>query len=373
MKKQSAIFYLFLLFVVLSCTSTNKQVENNTDSLQKVKNIPISITTKRDFSHIDTMTISPEFVEKLPIIHAEKWLSKKQFQGNFSVDSAMHLIFEKNYFHLPCDDFGNESETEILDVAVWKSQNFTLKTFHNSWSGDYDSFPNSSNKINETRANGDTIFSLNGKNYAIISTSTFTCEFPDFMRTGRFQQAFLGIALFEQKNEEKTNTKNTNENNIWEFQFYNPAIGAYGSYSTASKPKIYQIGKNQLGVIVTSANGGAGGSFYGNLFVHSLDKKSSLLFLEDFFSRMYDGKSEWGTVIKFENTNNQEFADLVLTTEGHFLKASFVEAEEDINQMNLPKILQEKIKTTDDFDFKLQRTYVYKNKQYVLANEVLVK
>lgn len=372
MKKQSAIFYLFLLLVVLSCTSKNKQVENNidslqnkTDSLQKVKNNPTSIATKRDFSHIDTMTISPEFVEKLPIIHAEKWLSKKQFKGNFSVDSAMHLIFEKNYFHLPCDDFGNESDTEILDVAIWKSQNFTLKTFRNDWLEDYVNFPDSSNKINDTRANGDTIFELNGKNYAIISTSTLTCQFPSFERFGRLNPAFLGIALFEKKDNA--------QNSFWEFQFYNPAIGAYGSFSTAPKPKIYQIGKNQLGVIVTSANGGAGGPFYGNLFIHSLDKKSSLLFSEDFFSRMYGEKSSWKTTIDFKNIANQEFADLVLTTEGHFLKESFTEIDEDINQMNFPKILQEKINTTDDFDFKLQRTYVYKNKQYVLANEVLIK
>ncbi len=378
MKNKPKIYYLFFLFIMLSCTNNNKQPkdnpQNNIGSLEKTKNIPDSITTKRDFSHIDTMTVSPEFVEKLPIINAEKWLIKKQFKGNFSVDSAMHLIFEKNYFHLHFDAYGNESDTEILDVAMWKSQNFKLKTFFNSWNDYYDSFPNTRSKINETRANGDTIFELNGKNYAIISTSTLTCEFPDFMRTGRFQKAFLGIALFEQKKQESNNTKNFTQNDIWEFQFYNPAIGTYGSYSTAPKPKIYQIGKNQLGIIVTSANGGAGGPFYGDLFIHLLDKKSPLLFSEDFISRScYDEKSSWGTVIKFENTNNQEFADLVLITEGHFLKASFTEIDEDINQMNFPKILQEKVKIADDFDFKLQRTYIYKNKQYALKNEIFIK
>jgi hypothetical protein len=115
------------------------------------------------------MEVSPDFVERLPTIDAQNWLHKRQFKGSFSVDSAMHLIFEKNYFHFPFDDSGYESETEVLDVAVWKSQNFPLKTFYNDWVGDYDSFPNPSYKVNDTRVNGDTIFELNGKNYATIS------------------------------------------------------------------------------------------------------------------------------------------------------------------------------------------------------------
>jgi hypothetical protein len=200
-----------------------------------------------------------------------------------------------------------------------------------------------------------------------------TPQFPSFNnRVGRFSPAFLGIALFEQKKETKNNIPSISHSDIWEFQFYNPAIGAYGSYSTAPKPKIYQIGKNKLGVIVTDANGGAGGPFYGDLFIHSLDKKSSLLFSEHFFNRKYGEKSSWYTTINFENTGNQEFADLVLTTEGHFLKESFTEIDEDINQVNFPKTLQKKIKTEDNFDFKVKRTYRYQKGKYQLINEVLM-
>jgi hypothetical protein len=294
----------------------------------------------------------------MPSINAAKWNDKSKFLGEFSVDSAMRQIFGIHFYQLPMDSYGNESDTEVLPVGVWKIDKYTQKIFKNNWLGEYDTFPNKTNNIHTTNAIYDTIITKNNKKLAVMATSTQATQYvPEFTHTGRFLGAFLGIAVFEQKNE------------AWELQFYNPAIGYYGSFSVAPAPKIYEIGLDKLGAIIEYVNGGAGGPFYSDLYVHILNKESPLIFEEHFMDRIHDEKSSWATVVSFENSEKQDFADIILTTKGHFLKQSFIENEEDLNQVNLPKTLQKKIENQDDFDFTLRRTYRYEKGNYKMIEE----
>lgn len=358
MKNFLILFLSFTVFFTACDVKNNKQLADNQTSIDTITKID---TLKKSSVIIeDTTTFSPDFMEKMPSINADKWNEKRKFVGEFSVDSAMQNIFGTHFYHLPMDNYGNESDTEILPVAVWKIGSYTQKIFKNNWLGEYDTFPSKTNNIHTTNVIYDTLIIVNNIKFAVITTSTLATQYlPEFTHTGRFAGAFLGIALFEQKNE------------AWELQFYNPAIGYYGSFSVAPTPKIYEIGQNKLGVIVEYANGGAGGPFYSDLYIHTVNKESPLIFEEHFMDRIHDEKSSWATIVSFENVGKQDFADIILTTKGHFLKQSFVEDGEELNleDSNLPKSLQEKIKKQDDFDFVLKRTYQYGKGGYKMNKE----
>ena len=353
--------YLILFCFTLTCCFPKKTTTQQTESYvtHSVKGSEDRLKKVNITFPIDS--ISPHFVAQLPMLNVKKWHQKKQFQGKFSIDSVMQLIFGNNYLQLACDDFGNASTTEILNVALWKAKNANEKRFTNYWVEGYVAFPDTTNEMNETRVNGDTLISLSNKNYAIVSTSTIANKFPDFMRVGRFSAAFLGIALLEQKGD------------TWELQFYNPAIGYYGSFSTAPKPQIHLIGQDNLAVVVEYANGGAGGPFYRDLFIHLLTKDAPLVFSETCVGRYYDGKCEWQTQVSFDNNKQERYSDLVLISNGHIWKESFKMIDEDISRMNLSKLLQNKMEKQDDFDFNLQRKYHFQGKKYKLTKEILVE
>jgi hypothetical protein len=310
-------------------------------------------------------SLSASFLAKLPLLDSKIWQSKARFTGSFHQDSAMQVIFGKNCFRFACDYFGNEDDTKTLFMGIWKTENYPAKTFASLWEENQDTFPNPRNKINDTRANGDSIFEIGTKKYAILSTSTLSSSFPEFSRTGRFQAAFLGIALFEQKNIDNIL--------FWELQFYTPAIGLYGSYSTAPSPTYYLFGKKEIVLAIQQSNGGAGGPFYSQVYLHKLSNTSPLLLEEHFIARFYeqDGKGEWKTELSFAEMTDQEFPNLVLTTKGNFSKNSFTKSEENIETIGFPKSLEEKIKQQDDFDFTLIRTYQIQDNKYSLVGEVL--
>ena len=198
MKTLYFIFLFILIQGIVACNShTTSQKTHQQDTIKSSTPVFDTITKKKVNYYVDTVEISPTFVEQLSHLDAKKWIQHAYFQGDFSVDSAMYLIFGKYYLHL--EDSYNDDE--VIDVAIWKLKNYPIKTYEGDWTGEYCIFPDTLAKINETHILGDTIVQVSNKKYAIISTSTLACTFPSLDGgTGRFTRAFLGIAMFEQKN-----------------------------------------------------------------------------------------------------------------------------------------------------------------------------
>jgi hypothetical protein len=337
--KVISLNFIFKLLLLFSCQS------NSPDNQETTK--PVNITFSAASNMILSDTITKHFLP--PSIDYQDFEEKTiSISLSFTPEQVMKTIFGKNYFYVLNDP-------DTIKTALWKNQNFPLKSIPNTYSEEKFFFPDSSLTY-DTRYLKDTIWANSeGKKYALISFSTSPIEYADLALVGRFSCAFLGVALFEQKADS--------------FQLIdkNLGIGCYGAYSHAPLPSLVKIGAKKYALLIEQVNGGAGGPYYGVMFLHSLDKRNQLLFSESLTSRTMGVGSSWHSKIVFDSLSNKEMYDFKLITKGELMRDSFENIGESID--GLPLLLRNLMKKKDLTSFTWIREYTFKNGSYATAAE----
>ncbi|MDX6181472.1 hypothetical protein SGQ44_06975 [Flavobacterium sp. Fl-77] len=182
----------------------------------------------------------------------------------------------------------------------------------------------------------------------------------DGLQTGRFSGGLIGLAKF---------AKNAN---IWEMRSFQPAIAAFGAFSQAPKPKLVEIGQDQYAFILVHSNGGAGGAYFGYLYlIVGFDGKYQPLMEVPNFTLSNSSSSEWSSSYKVVTDNNKKFfRDFVITTTGSYRKAK---GTEDDYEVDMPVEVSAMAKTKKQFNFVIEKRLSFNGKWYNITGKPVVK
>ncbi|KUJ62343.1 hypothetical protein AR687_07730 [Flavobacteriaceae bacterium CRH] len=182
----------------------------------------------------------------------------------------------------------------------------------------------------------------------------------DGLQTSRFTGGLLGVAKFA-KND-----------NTWEMKSFQPAIQAFGSFAQSPVPKLVQIGEDQYALTLVHANGGGGAPYSGNLYLLvGFDGKYQPLMEVNYYTLFNSSSSEWSSSYTVVNDNNKKFfRDFVITTTGSYKKAK---GTEDDYEVDLPSEIAGMAKTKKQFNFVIERHFLFKGKRYTIVGKPVVK
>jgi hypothetical protein len=179
-----------------------------------------------------------------------------------------------------------------------------------------------------------------GKQYKVMSFNHSEYD-ADGIQAGRFSGGLVGMATFMRVD------------SGWQMQAFQPAIGAYGSFSQAPKPQPLLIGNDQYAFLIGHVNGGAGGPFWQDTYLLALVDGSFRQLLAAYGTGRtagFEGKSSWTYTCSVIPGQKQAFRDIAIVCKGHFA-APDPEA--------LPQELKGKIKAGQQGNFTIRHVYVY--------------
>ena len=181
---------------------------------------------------------------------------------------------------------------------------------------------------------------------------------PDGMQTGRFTGGLLGLARF------------TRIDSGWTLQVFQPAIGAYGSFSAAPTPHPLLIGDHQYAYMIIHVNGGPGGPFRQDnyLIAEVADSFKQVLFAYN-CGREQGGDSicKWTCSYRVLPGEKRLFKDIEFVRKGRYYAA---------DKDGLPEELKGKVKGEEQGDFTITQVFSYSNKNGYLERgpaRVLIK
>lgn len=188
-----------------------------------------------------------------------------------------------------------------------------------------------------------------GTQYKMLSFNHSAYD-EDGMMVSRFTGGLLGLAKFVLSGD------------VWVLKFFQPAIGAYGAFSSCPTPKPLMIGHDQYAFMIKSSNGGAGGPFDASLsLIAGANGAYQEVMALGCVERTEVGKKEkmssWESTYKVDG-GKRFFRDIILTMEGVY-RSTDTEA--------LPEEILPLIKGRKKGTFRVERRYVYKaGKGYLL-------
>lgn len=179
-----------------------------------------------------------------------------------------------------------------------------------------------------------------GGRYKMLAFSHSTYDVDGF-RTGRFSGGMLGLAKF------------TKTDSGWLMRSFQPAIGAYGAFSSCPAPGALLIGEDQYAFLVRHNNGPGGGPFQVSYFlIAGANGKYSQVMTAYSTDRTNTEQDEsiWESKLSVPVSTKKYFRDIVITTSGRY----FANKEEDV----LPE-LAEKIEGIRSCNFRFTKRFVY--------------
>lgn len=141
---------------------------------------------------------------------------------------------------------------------------------------------------------------------------------------------------------------------VWSLKYFQPAVGAYGAFSQCPAPELILIGHDQYAFMIKSLNGGAGGPFYGNLFLIAGADGSYKEVLSAYGVEKTEGEensSAWTFTYNAPVSNKRFFRDIIVTIKGTYNAEDFEE---------LPDEVKPHAKSNKKGKFTLAKRYVYK-------------
>jgi hypothetical protein len=271
----------------------------------------------------------------------------------FSVDVALRKLYPGNYYKLWTDKMPDSCVFE-----AWSCRACTKQVFH-GWADDDSNgvvFP--LNDSNETQIR-DTLLYINEKGQRSILMSFSTTLFePDLMGIGRFEGAFMGLALF------------TEENNQWNLKAFNPAIGYYGMFQDLPHMSLFKFSKENVGCYIGRMQQGGGGPDYIDAFVFAISGNTFKVVLEQgMVARGNRARDCWDTYMTVDSTQmTKPFPDLTLVTKGDYLKSGFEADDGEDTSVTLGEI-KNIIKHKDNFDFTITSHYTFVGDSYKFVSE----
>ncbi|MBN9297013.1 MAG: hypothetical protein J0I41_08370 [Filimonas sp.] len=200
--------------------------------------------------------------------------------------------------------------------------------------------------INYTDAKGNR-FKLVAFNHSVYD--------EDGLQTSRFSGGLVGVAKFSKFP------------GGWEMKSFEPAIAAYGAFSSAPSLKPLQIGEDQYAFTLLHYNGGGGGPAYGTLYmIGGYDGRYRQLLDAYQYGLINNGDNgtHWSGTVSVKDVSKQFFRDISVTIKGTYVAPA---AGED---NPIPSELKNMIAGRKKFDFTIERTYVHKgSKGYVQSGE----
>jgi len=183
-----------------------------------------------------------------------------------------------------------------------------------------------------------------GKRYKIMSFNHSAYDL-DGIQSGRFSGGLLGMAKF------------IRIDSGWQLQIFQPAIGAYGSFSQAPAPTPILIGDRQYAYMIDHVNGGPGGPFWQDNFLIAEVRGSYRQILSvvgTSRTASTDGRSSWKCTYAVVPGEKHSFQDIVFVIKGHYWGA---------DPEGLPAELNGKVKGNELGSFTITHTFSYSDKK----------
>lgn len=167
---------------------------------------------------------------------------------------------------------------------------------------------------------------------------------PDGAMTSRFTGGLLGMAKFA-----RTAAG-------WKLRIFQPAIAAYGAFSSCPSPKPLLIGQDQYGFIIRHFNGPGGGPFYASYYlIAGAGGSYQQMMATEWVEKSANGdpeSSSWSAKYQVLPGTKKYFRDILITIDGIY-KASDLD--------DLPPVVKAKlVKGKKLGKFQVVQLYRYK-------------
>lgn len=256
------------------------------------------------------------------------------------VQEALRVLYPGSYYQMPDPN----SAKDTFKLVEWACPGCPAKLLNGWIVGEKVRFPLADD--NQTRWKDSVHFvDDSGRQNVFLSFSTTANqEGEDFIPSGRFTCAFMGLAWFKLVGDK------------WMLQAFSPGVGCYGAFQTLPDIQVIQLGKNNYGCMLVNSNGGAGGPYMGDLHVFApVQKQFKEVLQVDNVECMNAGRSSWGfTIHTIDRSSN--FSALQVNIEGNCRK-------EDFDVWATPRMVPPQIKpllsTQDEVSFKITCGYKY--------------
>lgn len=184
----------------------------------------------------------------------------------------------------------------------------------------------------------------------------------DGAQTGRFSGGLVGVAKFAKN--DKT----------WQMRSFQPAIAAFGAFSSAPSPKLVEIGGDQYAFTIEHTNGGGGGPYSGYLYLIVGFNGTYQPLMELSYYSLFnngEGSSKWSSSYKvIKDDKKKFFRDFAITTTGFYKKAK---GTEDDFEVDLPPEIAAMAKTKKQFNFVIEKKVSFTGKWYNVVGKPTVK
>lgn len=262
------------------------------------------------------------------------------FEAPLLMREVLQALYPGDYYDIP----DRKSVKDTFRLVEWNCPGCPAKLLSGWIVGEKLRFPLVDD--NQTRWKDSVYFTDDSghRNVFISFSTTANQEREDFIPSGRFACAFMGLAWLKMREDK------------WVLQAFSPGVGCYGAFQTLPEIKVVQLGKGNYGCMLANTNGGAGGPYMGDLHVFAPIKKqfSTVLTVEN-VRCMNAGVSKWDFNIRAIDMNSH-FSDMRLDIKGSYRKADF---EVWATPRATPQEIKASLATRDSMEFTITRTYRY--------------
>lgn len=256
------------------------------------------------------------------------------------MQEALQVLYPGSLYHIPDPN----SVRDTFHLVEWSCPGCPAKLLNGWIVGEKLRFPLADD--NQTRWKDSVYFTDDSgrQNVFLSFSTTANQEGEDFIPSGRFSCAFMGLAWFQLVGDK------------WHLKAFSPGVGCYGAFQTLPKIEVIQLGMGTYGCMLTNTNGGAGGPYFGDLHVFAPIKKQFRTVLTvDNVVCVNAGRSTWSFKLQ-PIALRSTFSVMQLDISGVYRKADF-------DVITMPRAMPVEIKPTlttkDSVSFRIGRTYKY--------------
>jgi len=259
---------------------------------------------------------------------------KLEIPGAFDGLAALKKLFPGKYYDLSHDQYKDQ-------LINWECKTCKTAQYIDSNEGEPYNFPFAAG-VATRLINVMSYKDSAGAQYKMVAFNHSEFD-PDGAQTSRFTGGTIGFAKFALKGD------------LWTLTFFQPAIGAYGAFSNCPAPVPVLIGHDQYAFMIKYFNGGAGGPFYGSLYLLAgANGAYREIFAFPGAAKTAAPESEelasWECTYEAPESDKRFFRDIIVTIKGIYTGND----KEDLPEEVRPYVKAKKGK------FTLVKRYVYK-------------
>ena len=342
-----------LVFITTCLLISCKQKATHTNNAHTTKSKVEADKPKQNATPVlndEDALIYEEYFVKVPVSNFDPF---KKPQTTISDPAKIEKILEQLFPGKLCSQ---NITGENVPIIVWKTSSHKTKKMKAFFDDETDEFPlNGEDIANETRFEDSFYYQINNIHYYafFFSSSDFDGQ-VGFMRTGRFNCAALGVAVFKQNG------------NSWVLDFYNPAIGCFGMFGHPHKPHKIALSKNEYGFHISNGIQGAGGPYYGDLYFFKLSENIPQILFVSGTERFNTLFTNWWYNVETQTGVGNENYNLKINIEGYINKDDLeVDEEKD-----WPKQYVKLVEKGGNYKFNHSQTFIPRtNGTYKLDKE----